>query len=709
MADDITTRIIFDDSQVVAGLSNMNTQLERTQQNFDMLESESNAALKKMKKNVDDADKSVDQFNKDIKESAKDQKAATESTKLWSGAIGSVSQGLESAGGQLGEFVTQLKAKRAALAGVVSGVRGVVTGMKVLKAALISTGIGAIVVALGSLVALLTKTTAGAHLMERAFAGVTATINVIIGRAAILGTAIVKLFQGDFKGAAEAAKESISGVREEILATVGVTDELTKQSIRLRAEFRKLRVEEAEGRKEIAKLKQVYEDTTQSIEDRIAAAQRANDIEQGNIQRTLKAMRDELRITEDLAKQRDSEDDLEKIADLKVEIANKELESLEKQIEIQNALNNLRREGEAQQLLALKRIREEYLDGLEDIPDLTREQLEAVKSVFEEVNPFESLSSPDPDIPEAVSKFKLLGEKIKELFASDDFGKDIVAPILDISNSIADGIISNIDREIDQNQLWIDSLEERRSALESELQEEEGLRAQGLANAVNSRKAELEALQAEEEAAAKRQAELEARRVKAQNFQDNLQAVSKIGLAVASLIAKEASKGIIGLAIAAGAIPLIFKLVNQAKSQATQSFYKGGFLGGDGNSWRNDRYGRGHRVEDSNVVLGGDEFVINGRTTAKQRPFLEMLNRGFFDSRNLAEEMRSGFRSRDALINKRKAERDQQMLNEAFAYGMGAHSGKIIDFMAKQGQYYSYSPGDKIVHVTPTKKVTVKG
>ena len=81
---------------------------------------------------------------------------------------------------------------------------------------IMSTGIGALLIAFGSLVTFLTKTKKGAELLEVAFAGISATFNVIVDRISKFGGAIVKLFQGDSKGALKDVKDSFVGIGDEI-------------------------------------------------------------------------------------------------------------------------------------------------------------------------------------------------------------------------------------------------------------------------------------------------------------------------------------------------------------------------------------------------------------------------------------------------------------------------------------------------------------
>ena len=90
------------------------------------------------------------------------------------------------------------------------------TALKILKVALIATGIGAIVVLLGSLVAWMTKTQKGTEFLSNVMASFGAIVNVLIDRVAKFGGALVKLFSGDFSGAWNDMKDSAKGLGEEI-------------------------------------------------------------------------------------------------------------------------------------------------------------------------------------------------------------------------------------------------------------------------------------------------------------------------------------------------------------------------------------------------------------------------------------------------------------------------------------------------------------
>ena len=92
----------------------------------------------------------------------------------------------------------------------------IIGGFKTLRGAIMSTGIGALVIAFASLVTFLARTQRGLDFVKKAFAGVTATIDVIIDRIAKFGEAIGAAFSGDFSRAAELFKQSVSGIGDEI-------------------------------------------------------------------------------------------------------------------------------------------------------------------------------------------------------------------------------------------------------------------------------------------------------------------------------------------------------------------------------------------------------------------------------------------------------------------------------------------------------------
>ena len=153
------------------------------------------------------------------------------------------------------------------------------TALKVLKLALISTGIGAIVVLIGSLVAWLAKTQAGTEALSKVMASFGAVINVIIDRIAKFGGALVKILSGDIKGGFKDMKDSFAGIGEEIANDAKQAYALKEALIQLEKQQVMLDMKRAASRAEIEKLRLLADDTTKSLDERLKAAQRAYDIE----------------------------------------------------------------------------------------------------------------------------------------------------------------------------------------------------------------------------------------------------------------------------------------------------------------------------------------------------------------------------------------------------------------------------------------------
>ena len=272
----------------------------------------------------------------------------------------SMNEAGEASGAAFSKLDSMLGGVPSKIKGAVGGVKNLAGGFKSLRAAIISTGIGALVVALASLATFFTKTQRGAEMLEKAQAGLGAAFAVITDKVSalgeglinvftnpiesikgfadsiktfvidkvqqlidgfgVLGSAVGALFRGEFSEAAELAKEGFMKVGDSVLALNPATAvlyqvgqaaadiapdilkaanaavQLSDDSIKLRENQRKLKVTFAETRAEIAKLRLVAEDETLTLEERMAAAERAMALENGLMAEREKAAKEELRI-----------------------------------------------------------------------------------------------------------------------------------------------------------------------------------------------------------------------------------------------------------------------------------------------------------------------------------------------------------------------------------------------------------------------------
>ena len=319
-----------------------------------------------------------------------------------------------------------------AFTGISNGVKSAIVGMKTFRGVMISTGIGALVVAVGSLVAYFTQTQKGAEKLEIAMAGLRIAFakitdvassfgekivsvfndpkeaviglwdtiktyfidkfNEVIKSVGLLGSAFVKLFNRDFSGALTDATQGAKGLFmeltplgvaietvgaivenvtpvlgelvEEINEAVSAATKLSNRSIQLRKDQRDLALAFAEGRAQIKEYNLIAEDTNQTLEDRLEAAQKAIDIEKGLMAERQRIAQEEVDIQKaQMALSENVEADQQKLVDLEVALINIRTESAEMQTTLNNKLNIIRQQTAAEKAAEMKT----FLDGLNEM------------------------------------------------------------------------------------------------------------------------------------------------------------------------------------------------------------------------------------------------------------------------------------------------------------------------------------------------------
>ncbi|MCB0455469.1 MAG: hypothetical protein KDC62_08780, partial [Aequorivita sp.] len=153
------------------------------------------------------------------------------------------------------------------------------TALKLFKVALISTGIGAIVVLLGSLVAWFSKTQKGIDFVNKALAGLGAAFDVIIDRVAKIGGALIKFITGDFSGAFNDIKDAVTGVNQELVTEIALAYKLQEAMQKLEKQETLLDFRRAAANTRIKELNKLIEDTTKTTNERIKAAKEVERLE----------------------------------------------------------------------------------------------------------------------------------------------------------------------------------------------------------------------------------------------------------------------------------------------------------------------------------------------------------------------------------------------------------------------------------------------
>jgi hypothetical protein len=351
----------------------------------------------------------------ELKKGIADTRKELEKTEIGSKRFDELSESVKKAEGRLGELNKQsvaLKDMGGPIGAIAKGfdeartaiLRGA-TAMKTLSGALAATGIGALLVAFGSLMAYFKGTEEGAQRLRVIMAVLGAVSDQIkevfiqLGKRLFdtfsnpkqalidfgnlikenimnrleglvefipaVGKAIGLALKGEWS---EAGKVALDATAKMTLGVENLTDkignaanavkdfaaqvaasakegaELENALNRVLVAERALRVERAEANKTIVALKVAAKDLNLSLEERIAALTKANAIEEELLQRELSNERERLRIMQAKADMASSDEaTLDAIADQQVKVANIEQASLQKRVELGEQLNSLRR------------------------------------------------------------------------------------------------------------------------------------------------------------------------------------------------------------------------------------------------------------------------------------------------------------------------------------------------------------------------------
>ena len=154
-----------------------------------------------------------------------------------------------------------------------------------IKAGLISTGIGAFIVAIGSLVSFFTNTKRGADQLKQGFAALGAVVDEVKDRLSKMGEALTLVFQGKFRAAAQAMKESFTGLAGAIKEEEAAMVALTKRTQELRDADNEFMIQKAATRQEIEKARLAAEDETLSAKERLKNLKIALELEQETTKR----------------------------------------------------------------------------------------------------------------------------------------------------------------------------------------------------------------------------------------------------------------------------------------------------------------------------------------------------------------------------------------------------------------------------------------
>jgi len=225
---------------------------------------------------------------------------------------------------------------------------------------IMSTGIGALLVAFGSLATYFTSTKRGADQLSVIFAGLGAAVNVLRDRVVKVGETLFNIFNQPFSKTLLGIKDAFTGITEEVVKEVAIMTALEKRVKALRDAEIEFTVQRAETRKEIEKARLLAEDETLSQEERVAALKKALDLEKQTVDTELQLAKERVAIQEEQMETAENKVEAEKqLADFKAEVLKVETRSLRLQKRVQTEINELEREIHTERMQRLKELQAE--------------------------------------------------------------------------------------------------------------------------------------------------------------------------------------------------------------------------------------------------------------------------------------------------------------------------------------------------------------
>lgn len=317
-----------------AGMDDLNKKIKETEKNIKL----EKLGLKDLQNQQKDNNNEIKEQTKALKESNKEAKDSIGNFKVMGVSINGIKT-------SIGKVIPLIK-----------------TMFGTIKAGIMSTGIGALLIAFGSLATYFTSTQRGADKLKLALTGVSAAFNVIRDRISSVGEAASLFFSGKFSEAVDKLKGSFTGLGDEIKEEVAIMTALEKRTQALRDAEIQFTVQRAKTRKEIEKARLLAEDETKSQEVRIEALKKALKLEEETTNQELELARERVRIQEEQMEISENlVEDEKKLADFRADVINKETKSFRLQKRVKTEINELNREIEAEE----KKIAKEKQDRID--------------------------------------------------------------------------------------------------------------------------------------------------------------------------------------------------------------------------------------------------------------------------------------------------------------------------------------------------------
>jgi len=268
-----------------------------------------------------------------------------------------------------------------AATGMINAYKGTLSfikGLKLTKVALISTGIGAIVVLVGSLVAAFMASEGQAKKLKVMMAGLGAIMDKVSQFAVALGAGLVAAFSG--KDVTKAYRQEIDKMPGSMQDAVDKAMELELATIRLTAAQKAFSVGAANNSLMAKKYNAMAEDNNRSIDKRIELTKTANEFELESLAIRKDLLEQELVIAKGLREQGDrSSDTFDRITAAQVALTNLEGEAFDTK-RTQSAKINKIRENEAKKA---EEVAQRQKEAAEKVAEAERAKAQAIRAAEE--------------------------------------------------------------------------------------------------------------------------------------------------------------------------------------------------------------------------------------------------------------------------------------------------------------------------------------
>lgn len=286
--------------------------------------------LSKEERENTDAGKALTAQKKNLTEELKRLEKATGDNRR---NVGNYSEGMREAINETGLFTREQQALASAQKLVTAATGGATKGFKLLRIALISTGIGAIVVAIGSLVAAFASTQRGMDAVNKVLKPITFAFQRLIGVVQNIATALADL------NFAKAWRE-LTGIGEALKEGAKDGQEYAKSQIAIKEAQLALAKEQGKLNREYAQQRSILEDVLNTDEERRKAGEAALAALNKEAELRKKIKEEEIKQARLAVKQNDTDRDAKiALAIVEGELAEIEAQTLEKAQTIKNQIS----------------------------------------------------------------------------------------------------------------------------------------------------------------------------------------------------------------------------------------------------------------------------------------------------------------------------------------------------------------------------------